>query len=84
MELPTHLSKAADTNSDFDPLEWWQRNSETLPSWLAAARKVLLIQPSSAATERAVSLLNLSFGDQQDSSLQDYIEASIMMQFNNR
>lgn len=44
----------------------------------------LLLQPSSAAVERAFSLLKASFGEQQDSALQDYVEASLLLQFNKR
>ena len=43
---------------------------------------VLLMQPSSAAAERVFSLLKNSFGEQQDNSLQDYIECSMMLQYN--
>ena len=42
------------------------------------------IQPSSAAAERAFSILNSSFGDRQESSLQDYIECSVLLQYNGR
>ena len=37
-------------------------------------QKVLLIQPSSAASERVFCLLKASFTEQQDCSLQDYVE----------
>ena len=49
-----------------------------------SASMALLVQPSSAAAERVFSLLKCSFGDHQDSSLQDYIETSLMLQFNAR
>ena len=52
--------------------------------WSSAARKVLVLQPFSAGAERGFSLLKASFSDQQESSLQDYIEASLMLQYNNR
>ena len=42
------------------------------------------IQPSSAAFERVFSLLKNSFGVQQDNALKDYVEASLMLQFNKR
>ena len=41
-----------------------------------------LIQPTSAAAERVFSLLSNSFGSAQERSLEDYIEASIMLQYN--
>ena len=81
-ELPDYLARAADTTSNFPVLEWWKQNASALPNWSEAARKILLIQPSSAAAERVFSLLTNSFGNQQDSSLQDYIESSLMLQYN--
>ena len=65
-ELPAYLAKAADTDQHFDILEWWTLNAPELPKWSAAARKIFLIQPSSAASERAFSILKNSFGAQQD------------------
>ena len=41
------------------------------------------MQPSSAAAERAFSLLSAAFSDQQDSALADYLQASVMLQYNN-
>ncbi len=40
------------------------------------------MQPSSAASERVFSILKASFEEQQDSALQDYVEASLMLQYN--
>ena len=46
-------------------------------------RKIaLLIQPSSAAGERVFSLLNNSFKETQARAVEDYIEASIVLQYN--
>ena len=83
-ELPTYLAEVSDIHRDFDQLEWWKLHASTLPNWSAAAKKTILLQPSSAAAERVFSLLKASFGEQQDMSLQDYIEASIMLQYNKR
>jgi len=47
------------------------------------SKKILLVQPSSAAVERVFSLLNSGFVDQQEQSLQNYIEASVMLRYNN-
>ena len=44
-------------------------------------KTALLIQPSSAAAERVFSLLN-SFKENQARALEDYIETSIMLQYN--
>ena len=81
-ELPAYLAASEDVSPDFCPLEFWKRHKNSLPSWVAVVRKVLLVQPSSAASERVFSILKQSFGEQQALSLQDYIEASLMLQYN--
>ena len=43
---------------------------------------MLLVQPSSAAAERVFSLLQNSFSKGQTSALQDYIQISVMLQYN--
>ena len=50
----------------------------------SSARKVFLVQPLSAAAECVFSMLNRSFGDQQQNSLEDYVEATNMLQYNKR
>jgi len=83
-ELSNYLAKTADVSEQFDPLEWWKLNSSELPNWSCAARKVLVLQPYSVASERVFSLLKASFSSQQESSLQDYTETTLMLQYNNR
>ena len=83
-ELPTYLSKVADLDDAYDPLEWWKCNANALPHWSQAAQKIVLVQPSSAAAERVFSLLKSSLNDQQDNSLKDYVESSLMLQYNKR
>ena len=51
---------------------------------LHAAQKVLLVQPPSVMSKKAFSPLNVTFDQQQGSCLQDYKEASIMLQYNDR
>ena len=46
--------------------------TDVSPCWPAATKKVLLVQPSSAAAEWVFSLLNDCFSCQQQSGLQDY------------
>ena len=84
-ELPSYLAKAADVSPGFDCLEWWGRNCGELPNWsrtASNASKVLLVQPSSAAAERVFSLLSNCFSDRQQNCLEDYVEASLMLQYN--
>ena len=50
-----------------------------LPNWVNAFQLLLLVQPSSAAAERAFSLLENSFNHQQRSSHEDYITVSVML-----
>ena len=58
--------------------------STWLPNWSSAVKKVLLVQPSSAAAERVFSLLSASFHEQQENALSDYLQASVMLQYKNR
>ena len=81
-ELPTYLAKASNVDPSMDILKWWKQHSPELPHWSAAARKMFLIQPSSAAAERVFSILNRSFDESQTNSLEDYVEASVMLQYN--
>ena len=64
-------------------LLWWHDHKDQLPHWTSAVKKVLLLQPSSAAAERVFSILNSSFNDQQEHALVDYLQASVMTQYNN-
>ena len=77
-ELPTYLAKATDVAPNLSCLDWWNQSETSLLHWLAAACRVLLVQPSSTVSERVFSLLNSCFNDQQQSSLQDYVETSVM------
>ena len=63
---------------------WWKRHANDLPHWSKAYKMILLVQPSSAAAERVFSILSNSFSDTQRSSLEDCIETSIMIQYNNK
>ena len=83
-ELPMYLAKADGIDNDVDPIGWWKANEADLPFWSAAAKLVLLMQPSSASSERVFSILTTTFGHLQDLTLQDYIECSLLLQFNKR
>ena len=81
-ELPVYLAKADSVSPTINVLGWWKQNEHALPNWSSAARKTMLIQPSSAAAERVFSLLNNSFSTKQYNSLEDYIECSLLLQYN--
>jgi len=70
-ELPSYLAKVSDIDPSIDILQWWNQNESALPCWAAAAHKVLLVKPSSAASERVFSLLKASCNPQQQSLLQE-------------
>ena len=84
VELPAYLAKCKYLEESYDKLQsqWWKCQESTLPHWATIAKKILAVQPSSASVERVFSLLNLSFGEQQEQALQDYIEASVMLRYN--
>ena len=81
-QFPHYLAAAADFNPSYSICEFWKHHVDTLPHWSAAASKVAVLQPSSAAAERVFSILNRSFNDAQNHTLQDLVETSVMMQFN--
>ena len=81
-ELATYLVKAEDVTSNVDLLPWWKNTEAELPTWASAMKKLLLVQPSSASAERVFSLLNNYFNYKQFYTLEDYVETSIMLQFN--
>ena len=83
-ELPRYLARADGIADGVDPIRWWKENEAELPFWSAAAKLILLMQPSSASSERVLSILTTAFGHLQDLALQDYIECSLMLQFNKR
>ena len=45
---------------------------------------ILANAPNSIPPERVFSILNNTFGDDQDSALADYIELALQLQFNER
>ena len=81
-ELPSYKAAVDDVDPSVDAQDWWERHTEDLPHWSTAFKLVLLVQPSSAAAERVFSLLQNSFSQRQSSSLEDYIETSLMLQYN--
>ena len=78
VELPKYLATAEDISPEIDRLEWWKKHECDLPYWSQACKNVLLMQPSAAAAERVFSILSSSFTERQTSSLEDYIETSVL------
>ena len=65
-------------------LSWWRTNSSTFPAWALAARIVFAISPNSASCERVFALLKNLFGEQQMLALADYVQALLMLNYNER
>jgi len=61
-----------------DCVSCWQTHAERLPAHAVLFEKVVTIQPSSAASERVLSMLNGGFNDSQQTMLSDMKELSIM------
>ena len=55
-----------------------------MPAFAYVLRAVLANAPNSIPPERVFSILNDTFEDDMDSSLADYIELSLQLQFNSR
>ena len=63
---------------------WWAEHAVELPAWAQLAARVFLVSPTSAAVERVFSILRGSFHHGQHGALEDYVEYSLMLQYNNR
>ena len=83
-ELPRYLAVAdgADLQTEEEKLQWWSRNEANLPNWSSLVKKVLLVQPSSASAERVFSVMNNFFTNQQDAALEQTVETSVMLCYN--
>ena len=51
---------------------------------ICSEESVARVQPSSAAAEKVFAILNSSFNDQQEHALVDYLQASVITQYNKR
>jgi len=51
-EFPLYMATSEDIDPTYDLLRFWKQQEQSLPAWSQAARQVILIQPSSAASER--------------------------------
>ena len=80
---PAYMAAAEDVviPTEEKKVEWW---CEQLPRWASAVKQVLLVQPSSPTAERVFSILRASFNEQQNCALVDYLQASVMSQYNMR
>lgn len=92
-QLPQYLTAAAAAHA-FDHgsvadysnaiLTWWCANGGSFKAWALAARIVFAISPNSASCERVFALLKRLFGEQQMSTLADYLQAALMLNYHGR
>ena len=92
-QLPQYVSAAANVPSfnkgsvaDYSNaiLGWWRTNGTSFPAWALAARIVFASSPNSASCERVFALLRNLFGELQMRSLADYVQAALMLNYNQR
>ena len=74
-------AKGKDT---FKLLNFWRANETAVPAFSYVLRAILANAPNSIPPERVFSILNNTFGDDQDRALADYIELALQLQFNER
>ena len=78
--VPTRL--ASNVNAGCDLWEFWVDHKEELPRWHGVAKKIALIQPSSAFMERAFSILRAYMDERQASSFSDRVAAAALLKYN--
>ena len=83
-DLAAYQALTDDFAREINKPEWWSQHSKEIPSWATLCKQMLLSQPSSAASERVLSLLQNSFNNRQEQALGDYIKMSLILQFNNK
>jgi hypothetical protein len=54
-----------------------------IKSWATGAMRALTLCPTSASCERIFSIMNALFDDRRKSSLEDFVETSVMIRANN-
>lgn len=93
LQTPSYLTAAKDIVIDRSAVEtytdsilrfWRATPSKHMSEWRKAANIVFAMTPNSASCERVFSLLNVMYGNAQDNTLADHIQASLMMRFNAR
>jgi hypothetical protein len=87
MAITYKQSVAFDYTNDFNILKtelwkFWKKYKLVLAQWYKGACEVALIMTSSASCERAFSLYVTMFSDYQQSCLEDRVEGSIMIRYN--
>ncbi len=85
-EVPAYKSIVEEvTDPDLNIPQFWRLVEKKIPTWAACAKKIALLQPSSAAIERVWSMFSNFFEPgSENSPLIDYINAFLMVRYNTR
>ena len=81
-EAPACIALANDIHHDIELMQRWRQNRSVLPNFTRLAFRAMLVQPSSACVERAFSQLRNLLTDRQEQTLEDAVELSVMLAFN--
>ena len=74
--------KADDLPMPYEMWKFWEENELRLPNWANVSNNVALIATSSADAERGFSMYTGLISNQQKSSLEDKIEATVLIRHN--
>lgn len=84
----SNLDFSHDNLTDFTTatLNFWKNevSDAKCRTWKFEARRVLCLTPNSAASERVFSMLKAMFDTNQELSMSDYLEGSVMLAYNDR
>ena len=84
-DIPPHNERLDTKGKDtFNLLAWWKGNSDQVSNWALVLTGVLANSPNSCPPERVFSILEDTFDDDQRRAYADYLELSLMIQYNNR
>ena len=80
LEASTYIESSSESTSDVNLRLFWTKSK--VASWAAAARKVLLLVPSSATCERVFSIMSNLFDDRRLGAKEDLIETTLLLRVN--
>jgi hypothetical protein len=83
VRLPT-LNLSEDEPDEPPKIQKVSKKAAKKSAWHMAATKMFIHMPSSCSVERVFSILKNIIGDQQGRALQDYVEGSMLVNFNQR
>jgi hypothetical protein len=80
----SNIYKRLPGECDFSIAAFWRRQASALPAWAAFAKRVRLVQTSSASCERAIGTHERKIGETKRSALVDYQFYTTKLSFDNQ